>query len=126
MSVTLSQSASANLNGAGTITGSVDDVGATAITINTSVPASTANQLLTLAFTHTTLQAIFLLSNQNLTIKTNSSSSPAQTINLLAGIPYRWSLSAGYFANPITAAVTAFYLTTPGAAATLRGYVLNP
>lgn len=126
MSVTVTQGGSANLNGTGTLQGTVEDVGATALTINTSVPASTANQLLTLSFSHTTLQAIFLLSNQNLTVKTNSSGSPAQIINLLAGIPYQWSLSAGYFSNPITTAVTAFYLTTPGPAATLRGYVLNP
>lgn len=126
MSNTVTQGASANLNGTGTIQGTVTDVGGTAITINTSVPASTSNQLLTLSFAYATLQAIFLLSNQNLTIKTNSSGSPAQTINLLAGIPYEWSLSAGYFTNPIIANVTAFYLTTPGAAATLRGYVLNP
>jgi hypothetical protein len=74
------------------------------------VPPSGTNQLYTLAFVVANLQAIYLRCNVNLTIKTNSSSSPANTINLTAGIPYEWFVGKNE-ACLFTVDVTAFYLT---------------
>lgn len=124
---TLNQNNSVNLNGVGALQGAVADVGATGLQLNTAVPSNTTGQLLSISFTAATLQAIWLVSSQPLTIATNSQSTPGQTINLRAGIPYKWSASTGYFTNPITTNVTAFYLsTTGGPAATLKGYILTP
>lgn len=105
------------------ISGSQSEVGATEQTIDSTFAASTTDSLLSIAFTASNLQSIALVSDKNLTIETNSASSPTNTINLKAGTPFVWSKSAAYFANPFTANVTAFYITCTGAAR-LRGRIL--
>lgn len=84
--------------------------------------AGSANVLLSLSFTAASVQSIFLVSTSDLTVKTNSTTAPGNTINLKAGRPLRWSASDGYYANPFTADVTAFYITCT-AAGTLQGII---
>jgi hypothetical protein len=104
--------------------GSFTETGTTSINIATNLPASSTNVLVAAAWTVANTQAIFLLSTQNLTIKTNSPSSPANTINLIANVPLIWDASAGYYSNPFTTNVTAFYCTC-SAAALLQGAILT-
>jgi hypothetical protein len=59
-----------------------------------------------------------------MTIKTNSPTSPGNTINLVAGVPLIWDASAGYYPNPFTTNVTGFYVTCT-AAALLQGSILT-
>jgi hypothetical protein len=98
------------------LSGVQSEVGATEINQDVNYGASLTDQLLTVAFTVANVQSIFLLSDKGLKIETNSGSSPTDTINLKPGSPLAWSISEGYFPNPFTANVTAFYITTTVAA----------
>jgi hypothetical protein len=98
------------------LSGVQSEVGNTGVNQDVNFGASLTDQLLTVAFTAANVQSIFLLSDKGLTIETNSGSSPVNTIVLKPGTPLAWSKSAGYFPNPFTANVTAFYITTTVAA----------
>lgn len=124
MATQINFSMSADVNGGNRISATAAEVGTTDIYLNTSFGASTTNQLVAAAFTVANIQGVFLVANQNLTIKTNSSGSPAQTINLIAGLPLYWEASAGYFSNPFTTNVTAFYITCT-AATLLKGHIVT-
>lgn len=62
------------------------------------------------SFPYAGVQQIYILSDSNLTLNTNSYGTPAPQFNLKAGRPYVWCLSDGYFANPFTVNVTGFYV----------------
>ena len=104
--------------------GSFTETGTTSIDIANNFAAGSTNVAFSIAWTVANTQAIFLLSTSNLTIKTNSSSSPANTINLVANVPLIWDASAGYYSNPFTTNVTEFFITC-SAAALLQGGVLT-
>jgi hypothetical protein len=104
--------------------GSFTETGTTSIDIATNLPASSTNVEVSISWTVANTQAIFLLSSSNMTIKTNSSSSPGDTIDLIAGIPLIWDASAGYYANLFTVNVTSFYCSCT-AAALLQGAILT-
>jgi hypothetical protein len=82
-----------------------------------SVPATTDNQEVDIGFTQSEVKALSLFSTTALTVKTNSSSAPTQTIVLAANQALVWGLNH-VEANPITANVTKFFLSndTAGAA----------
>jgi hypothetical protein len=75
-----------------------------------TIAALATNVLVEVAFAIADLQSLCIWSDTNLTIKTNSSTSPTQTINLLASVPIVWGTGLGS-ADPITADVTALYVT---------------
>jgi hypothetical protein len=75
-----------------------------------SIAATTTDQFIDLAFPTSGMQSIWIWSDTNLTVKTNSSSSPTQTIALVANTPVYWGTGLG-LTNPITAAVTSLYVT---------------
>jgi len=81
-----------------------------------SIPATTTDQYIDLAFPTTGAQSFWMWSDTNLTVKTNSSGTPIQTISLVANIPLYWGTGLG-LTNPITTAVTALYVTNGTAAA---------
>ncbi len=90
-------------------------------TVNTGV----TNQLQAFVMTIANMQSLYILSNTNVTIKTNSSGSPANTINLLANVPLVWQ-TGGYYTNLFTVDVTAIYLTnSSGQQATIRARFLS-
>jgi hypothetical protein len=95
--------------------GSFTETGTTSLDIAQNLAAGSTNVLVAIAWTVANTQALFLLSSSNMTIKTNSSSSPGNTINLVAGVPLIWDASAGYFGNPFTTNVTAFYCSCASA-----------
>lgn len=98
-------------NGTGTpINGSVTEIGTTEFAVDNTFPAGT-DVLLACTLTVANIQSIEMLSDKNLTIETNSGSSPANTINLIAGVPFPWSKSAAYFPNPFGTNITALYIT---------------
>jgi hypothetical protein len=76
----------------------------------TVVNNGATNQLLAITQVVANMKGLWLLSNADLTIKTNSTSSPGNTINLKAGQPYIWYAGA-YWSNPFTVDITAWYLT---------------
>ncbi|HEY1188101.1 MAG TPA: hypothetical protein VGE74_10615 [Gemmata sp.] len=77
---------------------------------NPDVPGSTTNQEEVIAFPYATLLEVFISSDVTLTLKTNSSSVPDDTITITAGKPLVWYAGCG-LANPFTADVTKIYLT---------------
>jgi len=60
------------------------------------------------------LNSIFLYSDGDLTLKTNSSSVPDQTITIKSGVPFFWTKDMG-ITNPLTTDVTKFYFVNAGA-----------
>ncbi len=88
--------------------------------IDEAVPTASTDLLVAFAFTKAKLKSIYMLSDQAMRVCTNDthSGSPGETINLVAGSPYMWSVADGYFANPFAGNVTALYVTnTSGATA---------
>lgn len=57
------------------------------------------------------IQMIALLSNVNVTIKTNNATTPGNTFNLKAGVLETWSTSSGIFSNPVTTSITGLFIT---------------
>jgi len=107
----------------GSMTGQVVDTGGTFAATTNTFPAASAGASLTMAFTKANLQSFYLVADQNCTVKTNSNSTPQDTITLVAGVPYVWSLSAG-LTNPFGGNVTSAFVTcTP--ATTLRYGILQ-
>jgi hypothetical protein len=91
------------------------------ISFNQAVPIGT-DVLVALVLDVSQVKAIAILSDQDVTIKTNSSGSPANTLALKANAPYIWytnKLPAFVF----TTDITAMYLTNI-AALTLKMEIL--
>ena len=69
---------------------------------------------------YSALKALYIVSDQDLTIETNDGTTPDDTITLSANVPLLWT-STGYLANPFSADVTALYVTNAsGSAAALK------
>jgi hypothetical protein len=124
MSVTETQSISISTSGGRSLAGSVIESGSSEINIDQTYAGGSSNVELDIAFTDAGLQSVFLISNQPLTIGTNSSATPSNTINLVAGAPLIWSRSSGYFPCPFTADVTKFFITCT-TTARLQGKILS-
>ena len=103
------QNIQANLSGSGN----------TQVNFEQSIAALTTNQNFILALDVSQIKFIVLKSDQALTIKTNSSGSPTDTINLLAGVPYVWVYNANYNSLLLTGDVTSIYVTNGTASAAL-------
>jgi hypothetical protein len=86
--------------------------------VSVSVPASTTNQQAALAFTVADVEMVYMISDVTVTLKTNSSGSPQETITLTAAKPVIWYTGCG-LTIPFAGNVTTIYLTnaTAGAAA---------
>jgi hypothetical protein len=102
-------------SGSVSLTGYDSEAGNSEIIFDQTFSASTVNQSITLALTAADLQAVFLVSPQGCTIKTNSTGSPNNTITLEPNIPVIWGASNG-LTCPFTADVTVAYVScTPAA-----------
>ena len=93
------------------------------IAISLAVGASQTDLLVPTTFAVANLRSIFLLSTQNMTLETNSGSSPANTFTLTANVPFAWQYQSG-ITNPFGTDVTAFYVTNT-TALTLKGRILT-
>jgi hypothetical protein len=105
-------------NDAGTITSTTDTFNADAeANLDITVAAGATNLEADITFDPTKAQSLVLFSDKDLTLKVNSTSSPAETIALAAGKQQVWNINSSY-ANPFGAtAVTKFYLTNAGSTA---------
>jgi hypothetical protein len=111
--------------GAGPISSSYSEVGTNEQTLDVTLPANTVNFAYTISLNAATLQVLCMIADQNMTILMNSTSAPSNTFNLKANIPFLWSVSPGYFPNPLTASVTGLYITS-AQAGRLRARFLSP
>lgn len=101
-------------------TSSASQVTVTADNINeheVSLTDQQANKAINVDIDASTLQAIFIYSDNAITLKANSSSEPDFTLTIAAGIPFVWKASSG-ISNPLVDAegalvdVTTFYAST--------------
>lgn len=85
------------------------------------------DKLVVIAIDVSELKNLYLKSDQDITIETNDGTTPDDTINLKANVPYPFNADLGaYFTNLLTTDVTAFYVTNAsGATARLQGEVLT-
>jgi hypothetical protein len=104
--------------------GGYTETGTNTVRIARQFYAGSTDVLIAAAWTIAATQALYLLSTTDLTVKTNSATSPADTIELKAGMPLVWEASGGYYPNPFSTDVTAFYCTCT-AAAVLQGAILT-
>lgn len=79
-------------------------------------PSTTDLQVDTFDFINARLKSIFIVSDQDVTIETNSAGAPSNTIAIKANKPLVWYVGS-YFANPFTVDVTALFFTTGAIAA---------
>jgi hypothetical protein len=89
-----------------------------------TVAATTDLQEVDIAWLHANVHALLIYSSQALTIKTNVSGSPVQTLVLTAGQTIAWA-SDHLEVNPVTADVTKLFLSNDTASiATVKIRVL--
>lgn len=125
--ITHSVSLASNLGpGGAQIGGSASETGTVEHIIDESFTASTTDAPITIAFAYADVQAVYLLASSNTTLETNSGGPGGigNTINLKAGIPFSWTTTCAYFANPFTVDVTAFYFTCT-LASQVKGVILT-
>lgn len=90
------------------------------LNVQEAIPNPSTDLLVALAITVAKLEGLVIVADQNLTLEFNNATTPAFTIALLANVPLVWQKDT-YHANPLTANVTALYVTNAsGAAATLK------
>jgi hypothetical protein len=99
------------------ISATLSGTGNTEVNFDQSIAAGATNQNFIIALDVSQIKVIVIKSDQALTIKTNSSGSPTNTINLLAGVPYSWVYNANYNTLLLTGDVTSIYVTNAGASA---------
>jgi hypothetical protein len=95
--------------------------------LSETIPAATNNHPLSLAIDVSAAKMIFVVSDQDVLLETNSGSAPDDTISLLADVPYVWHADS-YFANLLAADVTQLFITNQngaGVTAEFRCYVLT-
>ena len=80
---------------------------------NVTVNAATTDKQVNIAIDVSELKLLYIHSDQNVTIETNSGGAPVNTITLLANKPLSWYLGCG-LANPLTTDVTDFFITNAG------------
>lgn len=93
--------------------------------IDEEIAASTTNDEIVIAIDVSNLVVLGIYSNVDLTIKTNSSGSPDDTLSIVGGVPYVWDEDS-YDACLIGTDVTKIFVTTgAGNAANLLITVLQ-
>lgn len=85
----------------------------TRLSYNQSVPIA-ADQLVALTLDVSQVKAVVILSDQDLTLETNSSGAPTNTLTLKANVPYIWYTNKPQ-ALVFTGDITALYITNASA-----------
>lgn len=95
--------------------------------VEVTVAGSTTDDQVDVAIDISDLKSIYMETDQDLTVETNSGSTPDDTFTLKANMPMTWNTDSS-LPNPFASAtdVTALYLTNAGStAATFRMKVLQ-
>jgi hypothetical protein len=126
MSVTYTTAVAVSANGARGVSGTAVDIGTNDLTISNGIPGGSSNLALGISFNGANLKQIELVSDQPLDLYINdvSGGSPFKHIAMVANNPFFWSLSGGYFSNPLNTSVTQIYATC-SVSARLTGKVLT-
>lgn len=84
--------------------------------LDVTVAASATNLNALWAIDVSALKSLYILSDKDITIKTNSSTEPDDTLTIKANVPFDWHTTKG-FTNPLTVDVVSIYVTRTGAGA---------
>jgi hypothetical protein len=103
-------------NGQSVTSANLTQTGNEEFDIDAAIPPATVNFEYDVAFTLSTVRSILLTCDQAITIKTNSSGSPQETITLTAGQAIVWQTGATLGAGPFAASITKFFLSNAGTA----------
>lgn len=96
----------------GTITSVIKSfTGDAELGVEDNLAVGATNQHYTLAITISQIKAMVLYASGSVTIKTNSSSTPQETISLGAGAQLVWTNDASLGAIPFAGNITGFYVT---------------
>ena len=97
------------------------------VELDETIPAASTNLQCNFTADVSAMVALMIVSDQDVTIKTNSTSTPGDTIPLKANVPIPWVSDFGSKPpNPLTADVTTIYVNNAGAVpARLRIYNLQ-
>lgn len=86
------------------------------VNLSFTVAGAVTNQAEALAFVRANVVSLYMMSDQDVTLKTNSSGSPQDTIALKANTPVVWYANGGYAISALFAGnVTASYWSNAGA-----------
>src|ERR1700739_2821376 len=88
--------------------------GSTEIGYDGGVAAGTTDEHLTLAWPVASMLTFMAYSDQSVTLQTNDAETPVQTLTLPGGVQLVWGTNQHGGPNPITADVTALYVTNAG------------
>lgn len=90
--------------------------GGARLSISETIAGSSTNAQVVGTLDVSQVVSFVMVSNVACTVKTNSTGSPADTITLVADVPYVWT-SDSYDSFQLGTDVTVFYVTVPGTAA---------
>lgn len=112
-----------------TISKSVSLSSGAVVDIDEAIADDTTDGLVALTLDVSQLKLVYIVCDQAVTLETNSSSSPDDTLTLTADTPVLWYVGCGYpIGDLFSADVTALYVTNAsGGTATLRcRFLLDP
>ena len=99
------------------ITGTVTTSSEGSLRDDVLVAPVTTNLEVDIDFVAARVKSIFMMSDKDLTLKTNNTTTPGNTINLKAGVPILFA-TVGFGVNPFTVDVTSIFLTNAAIAGT--------
>lgn len=114
-------------NGLRSIISTKEYTGGLAVQLEEAIADSETDKLVVITIDVSAIKNIYLKSDQDITIETNNGTTPDDTINLKANVPYVFNADIdSYFTNLLTTDVTGFYVTNAsGAIANLVCEVLT-
>lgn len=80
------------------------------IKVNEAIANGQTDKVVTFTADQSAMSAFWLMSDQIVTVETNNGTTPTDTFVLTANEPLVW-VSTGEYTNPITADITAIYIT---------------
>ena len=92
------------------ITKDVEATGAAQTSISETVADSETNCEIAFTMDVSEIAAIYIVSSQDVTLETNSGSEAAETISLVADVPYVWHADS-YYTNLLATDITALFVT---------------
>lgn len=99
-----------NVNGGKPITKENDYSGSGQISIDETIADSTTDGLVAMSLDVSQIKSIYIVATVAMLLETNSGSAPAETISLVADVPYVWTTDS-YDTNLLATDITALFLT---------------
>lgn len=84
--------------------------GSSETNLSESVVTASTDLAITCAIDVSAVKSFYVVSDQAVTLETNSGSSPTNTLTLVAGVPYQWNTDS-YNTFKLTGDVTVIYVT---------------